>query len=147
MSKYPKRGGDCEYTMDCPWGVDRWCDRPEENKCEIQKMDEAKTESAKTSTKEDALRRLVKLGDMMGDGLHLEPGGGWITKEYRRAMKQAGMMPTKPRDTTGIDEYMAKRVTEEKCNCGGTLEQTRKGSFRAKCIVCGAKWQLGGRKQ
>ena len=22
--------------------------------------------------------RLVRLGDMMGDGLHLEPGGKWI---------------------------------------------------------------------
>lgn len=45
MSKYPKRGGDCEYTMDCMWGVDGWCDRPSGNKCEIQKMDEAKAES------------------------------------------------------------------------------------------------------
>ena len=27
--KYPKRGDDCEYTMDCMWGVDGWCDRPE----------------------------------------------------------------------------------------------------------------------
>lgn len=27
MNKYPKRGGDCEYTMDCPWGVDGWCDQ------------------------------------------------------------------------------------------------------------------------
>ena len=32
MSKYPKRGGDCEYTMDCMWGVDGWCDRPTGNK-------------------------------------------------------------------------------------------------------------------
>lgn len=28
--------------MDCMWGVDGWCDRPPGNKCEIQKMDEAK---------------------------------------------------------------------------------------------------------
>lgn len=45
MSKYPKRGEDCEYTMDCMWGVDGWCDRPSGNKCEIQKMDEAKAKS------------------------------------------------------------------------------------------------------
>ena len=45
MNEYPKRGGDCEYTMDCPWGVDGWCDRPAGNKCEIQKMDEEKAES------------------------------------------------------------------------------------------------------
>ena len=33
--KYPKRGGDCEYTEDCMWGSDGWCDRPPGNKCEI----------------------------------------------------------------------------------------------------------------
>lgn len=49
MKQYPKRGGDCEYTMDCPWGVDGWCDRPSGNKCEIQKMDEA-TEKIKANT-------------------------------------------------------------------------------------------------
>lgn len=26
--------------------------------------------------------RLVRLGDMMGDGLHLEPSGKWIEREY-----------------------------------------------------------------
>lgn len=42
MDKYPKRGGDCEHTMECPWGVDGWCDRPKGWKCEIEKMEEAK---------------------------------------------------------------------------------------------------------
>ena len=46
MKQYPKRGGDCEYTIDCMWVVDGWCDRPAENKCEIQKMDEAKAKEA-----------------------------------------------------------------------------------------------------
>lgn len=45
--RYPKRGGDCEYTMDCMWGVDGWCDRPPRNKCEIQKMDEARKKKQK----------------------------------------------------------------------------------------------------
>lgn len=40
--KYPKRGGDCEYTEECMLGTDGWCDRPIGDKCEIQKMDEAK---------------------------------------------------------------------------------------------------------
>lgn len=44
--KYPKHGGDCEYTEDCMWGTDGWCDRPPGNKCEIQKMDEAKAKEA-----------------------------------------------------------------------------------------------------
>ncbi len=148
MKEYPKRGGDCEYTEDCMWGVDGWCDRPSGNKCEIQKMDEAKAEDADAAAKEDALRRLVKLGDMMGDGLHLEPGGAWIEKEYRRAMKQAGIEPPRHRaDPSEINEFMARRVAAEKCTCGGALAQSRSGSFRAKCAECGKLWQLGGKKR
>jgi hypothetical protein len=37
MSKYPERGGDCEHTMECMWGVDGWCDRPEGRKCVLDK--------------------------------------------------------------------------------------------------------------
>lgn len=36
--RYPKHGGDCEYTEDCMWGVDGWCDRPEDRKCVIAKI-------------------------------------------------------------------------------------------------------------
>ena len=32
----PKRGGACEYTLDCMWGVDGWCDRPDGNKCALE---------------------------------------------------------------------------------------------------------------
>ena len=32
-------------------------------------------------------RQLVKLGDMMGDGLHHEPDGKWIEKEYNKICK------------------------------------------------------------
>jgi len=145
VNKYPKRGGDCEHTMDCMWGADGWCDRLEGSKCEIQKMDEARAAEAK---KEDALRRLVKLGDMMGDGLHHEPGGEWIEKEYRRAMKQAGIAsPRKRSDPSSVNEFMERRVAEEKCTCGSPLKQTRSGSFRAKCVECGKVWQLGGKKR
>lgn len=148
MNKYPKRGGDCEHTMDCMWGVDGWCDRPTDSKCEIQKMDEAKAEEAKKTAKEDALCRLVKLGDMMGDGFHHEPGGEWIEKEYRRAMKQAGIAPPRQRtDASEINEFMDRRTKEEKCTCGGALTQSRSGSFRAKCAECGKLWQLGGKKR
>ena len=37
---YPKRGDDCEYTMECMWGMDGWCDRPLGSRCEMQKADE-----------------------------------------------------------------------------------------------------------
>ncbi|MFA0816008.1 MAG: hypothetical protein ACC608_09505 [Anaerofustis sp.] len=96
--------------------------------------------------KQMALNRLVILGDMMGDGLHREPDGKWISKEYKRALKEAGIIPKRRINTEKIDEFMKKRVTENKCSCGGSLTQTRKGSFRAKCNECGKVWQLGRRK-
>ena len=89
--------------------------------------------------------QLIKLGDMMGDGLHLEPDGKWIEKEYRRIAKVLGLLPK--RDTSSIDEFMNKRIKEVKCNCGGDLKQVRKGSFVAKCISCGNKYRLGSKKK
>lgn len=41
------------------------------------------------ATKAHLHRQLVKLGDMMGDGLHLEPDGKWISKEYKQGAKRA----------------------------------------------------------
>ena len=40
--KYLKRGGDCEFTEDCMWGSDGWCDRPGRYKCVLQETDEKK---------------------------------------------------------------------------------------------------------
>lgn len=30
--------------------------------------------------------RLIKLGDLMGDGCHLEPDGKWIENEYKQSV-------------------------------------------------------------
>lgn len=30
--------------------------------------------------------QLIKLGDMMGDGLHHEDGGKWIEREYKNGI-------------------------------------------------------------
>lgn len=89
-------------------------------------------------------KQLVKLGDMMGDGLHLEPDGKWIEKEYRQTLICLGMLPTK--NTEKIDGFMNKRIKDEKCVCGGNLKQIRKESFIAKCIECGKKYKPGVKK-
>lgn len=97
-----------------------------------------------TNDKEFLLNQLVKLGDMIGDGLHNEPGGAWIEKEYRKTLKQLGLI--KPKSTKSIDKFMVERCNKEKCTCSGTLKQVRKGSFVAKCTICGEKYRLGQRK-
>ena len=90
--------------------------------------------------------RLIRLGDMMGDGLHHESDGKWISREYGQIVRTLGIVPPKDRGPSiaRIDERMRERVAVVKCGrCeGGRLVQTRSGSRRATCVQCGAKWQL-----
>ena len=93
--------------------------------------------------------QLIKLGDMMGDGLHLEPGGKWIEKEYRNICIQLGLIEKKPKtyNSKSINEFMIKRLREVKCDCGSELKQSRSESFVAKCLKCNKKYRLGARKK
>ncbi|WP_417883602.1 hypothetical protein [Vibrio rumoiensis] len=90
-------------------------------------------------------RQLVKLGDMMGDGLHLEPGGKWISQEYKKIAQALGLIPKRKRanNSKAINERMAERVKETPCTfCKGELKQTRSGSMRARCVECGKLFGL-----
>jgi len=88
-------------------------------------------------------RQLVKLGDMMGDGLHHEPDGKWIEVEYRRVLKALGMLPKRKNNSEAINQQMSQRVKDVRCGkCQGELKQTRSGSKRAFCVSCNSKWQL-----
>ncbi|WP_210499411.1 hypothetical protein [Vibrio crassostreae] len=84
--------------------------------------------------------QLIKLGDMMGDGLHLEPDGKWISRDYKKVSQALGIAPKTTRKNNGeeIDQKMAEALKDKKCpNCqSDKLEQTRKGSMRAKCGDC-----------
>lgn len=86
---------------------------------------------------------LVKLGDMMGDGLHHEPDGKWIEKEYSRVLRALGYSPPRANNSESINRGMAKALENALCEkCGGKLKQTRSGSLRAKCVTCGVKYQF-----
>lgn len=100
-------------------------------------------------TKAHLHNQLVKLGDMMGDGLHQEPDGKWIEKEYRQVLKALGKLPKQKRtnNSAQINERMIERLKEVNCpNCQGELKQTRSGSMKAKCVGCGNKYGLLKRK-
>ncbi|MEL4280718.1 MULTISPECIES: hypothetical protein [Shewanella] len=90
-------------------------------------------------------RQLIKLGDMMGDGLHHERDGKWIATEYKRTLKALGLMPksnVRKNNVMRIDVAMVQRVADVQCGkCGGALTQTKSGSKRAVCSN-GHKWQL-----
>jgi hypothetical protein len=87
--------------------------------------------------------QLVKLGDMLGDGMGDEPDGKWIKEEYRRVCKALGIGPPRRNNSEAINRRMAERVAEQPClNCGGTLKQTRSGSMKGRCTSCWAGFTL-----
>ncbi|MDH6308024.1 hypothetical protein M2451_002543 [Dysgonomonas sp. PFB1-18] len=91
--------------------------------------------------------QLIKLGDMMGDGLHHEPGGRWISREYNKICRilYPDMMPKK--DFTKRNKAVEKWCSLHQCSqCNGKLRQTRSGSMRVICLDCGTKYQLSKSK-
>lgn len=87
--------------------------------------------------------QLVKLGDMIGDGLHLEPDGKWIAKEYRKVARALGYGAPRASNAEAINKAMAEAVERCRCRkCGGQLQQTKSGSLRAACASCGTKYQF-----
>ncbi len=59
-------------------------------------------------------QRLIQLGDMMGDGLHYERDGQWITREYKATLRALGLLKApkrkhNPTKTLAVDERMAQR--------------------------------------
>lgn len=87
--------------------------------------------------------QLIKLGDMMGDGLHHEPDGKWIPREYKKVMKALGIGPKRRNNSEAINKAMVPRLKDVKCQkCQGDLKQTKSGSKRGKCVGCGARYQL-----
>ena len=93
-------------------------------------------------------QQLIRLGDMMGDGLHLEKDGRWIAREYKRISRVLFPEMFPNRNTTERDKAIAEWCKCNPCNeCGGEFKQTRKGSMRVVCTGCGVKRQLKVRKQ
>ena len=72
--------------------------------------------------------RFIKLGDMIGEGLHYEEK--WISKDYNQLSKI--LMPDMHKSMRfSKNEARNKRVQEklltDKCNCGSDMKQTQIG--------------------
>src|SRR5690606_17602410 len=99
-------------------------------------------------------RQFIKLGDYMGDGLHHEPDGKWISREYRKLSKilipeikeqEKSRRQIKNRH---IDEQIKKRIETDNCSkCQGSLKQVRSGSKVVQCVECKAKFQYKSKKK
>lgn len=99
-------------------------------------------------TEDHLHRQLVKLGDMMGDGLHHEPDGKWIEREYKKILKALGYLPkqTRTSNVAAINEVVGETLKTNKCPCGGGLKQTRSGSFKVACVECESRYQFKAKK-
>lgn len=101
-----------------------------------------------TEDREFLHNQLIKLGDMMGDGLHYEPDGKWISKEYRRISKILFPEMFPKRDFSFRDNKVAEWCKSHKCDkCGDELKQTKSGALRVVCLNCKTKYQLKTQKR
>lgn len=87
--------------------------------------------------------QLIKLGDMMSDGLHLEEGGSWISREYKSVCRKLYPEFFPKKDFTNRNKAVKDFCDRHSCeHCEGGLKQTRSGSLRVICTQCGQKYQL-----
>ena len=94
--------------------------------------------------------QLVKLGDMMGDGLHHEPEGKWISKEYNKIFNL--LYPEQKKEarknkSDRINEQMKNLLETKSCSCGGKLKQSRSGSIIVYCEVCNNRFKAVTKKK
>lgn len=96
-------------------------------------------------------QQFIKLGDMMGDGLHYEEP--WIAKEYKRLakilvpeIKEAGQKRIKAK-AERINEQMLSLLSTKTCKCGGSLRQSGSGSLIAYCNNCNSRYKAISKKK
>lgn len=87
--------------------------------------------------------RFCKLGEMMGDGLHWEEDGKWISKEYNKLSRI--LLPDMHKDirkakADAINKQMAFLLAKSACSCGGKLIQKKKGTKVSYCEVCNNRY-------
>lgn len=91
--------------------------------------------------------QFIKLGDMMGDGLHHEPDGAWITKEYNKLarllvpeIREAEKLK-RAQKAISVNASIHKLIQNKPCPCGGKLKQSRSGSVIMYCETCGKRYK------
>ena len=92
--------------------------------------------------------QFVKLGDMMGDGLHHEPDGKWIGREYKRLSKilvpeiKEAETENRKIKNKAVDGQIKKllEAIKSKC-CTADLKHSRSGSLIVYCSICNKRFK------
>ncbi len=102
---------------------------------------------------QDLWNRFIRLGDMMGDGLHHEPDGKWIERDYKRIsrilipeIKEADKQKRKNR-AININKQIDALLQNKKCSCGGNLIQKRSGTKVVYCELCNSRYVAVAKKK
>jgi hypothetical protein len=101
---------------------------------------------------QDLWNRFIRLGDMMGDGLHYESDGKWIEREYNKLarilipeIKESDKQRRKDK-AIRINKQMDVLLQNKKCSCGGQLQQKRSGTIIVYCVLCNARYKAVTKK-
>lgn len=97
--------------------------------------------------------QFIRLGDMIGDGLHHEDP--WIAKEYKKLSKilipelRESEKKIKVQANEAINLKISEKLKTDRCSCGSELKQSRSGSKVVKCInkECNKKYTYKYKKQ
>mgnify|MGYP006921350725 CR=1 FL=1 len=92
--------------------------------------------------------QFIKLGEMIGDGLHEEPDGKWISREYKQLAKilvpeiKESLAETRKIKNQTIDEQVKKLLDKFKSKCCNVdLKQARSGSLIVYCSKCNHRYK------
>lgn len=91
--------------------------------------------------------QFARLGEMMGDGLHHESDGKWISRDYKKLSKilipeiKEVEKKRRKRKAEKVQEQMQKLLSDNKCKCGGILIQKRKGTKVCYCSECDQRYK------
>jgi hypothetical protein len=102
---------------------------------------------------QDLWNRFIRLGDMIGDGLHYESDGKWIEREYNKLarilipeIKESDKQRRKDK-AIRINKQMDVLLQNKKCSCGGQLQQKRSGTIVVYFSVCNARYKAVTKKK
>lgn len=92
--------------------------------------------------------QFIKLGEMIGDGAHEEPGGKWMSREYKKLSKI--LVPEIKEAETNFRQIKNKAIDEkiklllEKMKstcCNSDFKQARSGSLIVYCFLCNKRYK------
>lgn len=91
--------------------------------------------------------QFCRLGEMIGDGLHHEPDGKWITRDYNRLAKilvpgiKEALQAKRKLKADHVTKQISELIKVKKCSCGGELIQKRKGTKVVYCKDCNSRYK------